>query len=134
MVEVKDETSVVSLVKEKFTGKDIVVRGEEKRVVKVEYCPSDWQEDVFKFYFYSGDTASVDIDGVVEYLIEELDCTDWYTLSFEDRLYCAHRVSLFPELSNKHTQEFMSMIFELLIDRTENMSDEEINTFFKGTK
>lgn len=54
---------------------------------------------------------------------------NWFELSFQDKLFEVHAVVLFPEKRDKNKTEFLSMIIQRLIDKTDGMSDDEIDKF-----
>ena len=53
----------------------------------------------------------------------------WFKLTFHEQLIEVHETICFPERSNKNKMEFLSMIIQRLIDKTENMNDEQIEKF-----
>lgn len=55
---------------------------------------------------------------------------NWLELTFEEKLYKAHRAILFPETIDKNISEFLSMLIQRLLDKTDGMTADEINKFF----
>jgi hypothetical protein len=60
---------------------------------------------------------------------------NWFDLSFNDKLHAMHYYVLFPnEYASKNVIDFSAMIAELLIEKTEGMTDDQINDFFDWRK
>lgn len=55
----------------------------------------------------------------------------WFKLTFEEKLYKVHRGVLFPETIDKNMSEFLSMLIQRLLDKTEGMTNDEIDKFFE---
>lgn len=55
----------------------------------------------------------------------------WFELTFEEKLYKAHRAVLFPETIDKNISEFLSMLIQRLLDKTDGMTNDEIDKFFE---
>ena len=55
---------------------------------------------------------------------------NWFELTFEEKLYEAYSAVLFPEKMDKNKRDFLSMLVEKLTDRTDGMTNDEINKFF----
>jgi len=55
----------------------------------------------------------------------------WFELTFEEKLCKAHRAVLFPETIDKNISEFLSMLIQKLLDKTDGMTDDEIDNFFE---
>ena len=54
---------------------------------------------------------------------------DWFETTFQERLLIVHEGVCFPERMDKNKTEFLLMIIGRLIDKTENMNDDEIEKF-----
>lgn len=59
------------------------------------------------------------------------DLIDWFSLTFQEKLSEVHGMVLFPERRNKNKVDFLTMIIQRLIDKTDKMTDEEIVKFFE---
>jgi len=55
----------------------------------------------------------------------------WWDKTFQEKLFIAHNITLFPENRDKNNIEFLSMTIEKLIDKVDGMNDEEINKLFE---
>lgn len=55
----------------------------------------------------------------------------WFDLTFQEKLIKVHRAVLFPEEMDKNKMEFLSMIIQRLIDKTNGKTNDEINSFFE---
>ena len=53
----------------------------------------------------------------------------WFELTFEEKLLEAHSAVLFPDKMDKNRMEFLSMIVQRLIDKTDGMTNDEIEEF-----
>lgn len=53
----------------------------------------------------------------------------WFELTFEEKLYEVHNSVLFSHKMDKNKMNFLAMIVQRLIDKTNGMSDDEINKF-----
>lgn len=56
---------------------------------------------------------------------------NWFDLTFNEKLLKTHEAVLFPELLDKNITDFLSMIIQKLIDKTDGMSNDEINNYFE---
>lgn len=54
---------------------------------------------------------------------------NWFELTFEEKLIESHQAILFPDRMCKNKMDFLSMIVQRLIDKTDGMSDKEIDNF-----
>lgn len=54
----------------------------------------------------------------------------WYELDFQEKLLEIHRAILFPENMDKKKQDFIIMVIQRLIDKTENMDNDQIEHLF----
>ena len=64
-------------------------------------------------------------------IVRNLLKKNFFKLTFQDKLLLAYHVSLFPEDKNKNIEDFIVMILEILIEKTENMTNKEIDKFFE---
>ncbi len=62
-------------------------------------------------------------------VIEKQNNENWFESSFQEQLLVAHRAVLFPEEMNKNKKEFLIMIIQRLIDKTDKMSNDDIDKF-----
>jgi hypothetical protein len=53
----------------------------------------------------------------------------WLDLTFQEKLFEAHEAVLFSERMDKNRMEFLSMIVQRLIDKTDEMTNDEIEKF-----
>lgn len=71
----------------------------------------------------------IDIDFVNEIHKNKNIKINWFDLTFQQKLLEVHKSNLFPEYSDKNRTEFLNMLIERLIDKTDNMTNDEIEKF-----
>lgn len=62
-------------------------------------------------------------------VIEKQNNENWFESSFQDKLLKVHEAVLFPERMDKNKRDFLSMIIQRLIDKTDKMSNDDIDKF-----
>lgn len=71
----------------------------------------------------------IDIDFVNEIHENKNIKISWFDLTFKQKLLEVHKSNLFSEYRDKNRTEFLNMIIERLIDKTDNMTNDEIEKF-----
>jgi len=62
-------------------------------------------------------------------VIEKQNNENWFKLSFQEKLLVAHEAVLFPGRMNKNKRDYIVFLIERLIDKTDKMSDDELEKF-----